>query len=93
MKPPTIIGATSFTTSTSTGRVEREMHGAAHARIVERLLLGVQPGALDHALVEVGGGHARRRLRLARRDRIDDARVVHAARRTAEPSSGENGRP
>ena len=53
MKPPTIIGATSLTTSTSTGLSKHEMEGAAHPRIVERLLLVVQPGALDDALVEV----------------------------------------
>ena len=62
------------------GPLEHEMDGAPHARIVEWLLLAVRPSGLDHALVVVERGHARRALGLARRDRIDDACVVRAAR-------------
>src|SRR6202011_4344761 len=56
--------------------VEREMERAAHPWIVERLLLVVDPGALDDALIERRGRHAGRRFGLARGHRIDDAAVV-----------------
>ena len=65
--------------------VEHQMEGAAHPRIVERLLLVVHPGRLDHALVVVGAGHARRRLGLARGHRIE--RCAHSRRGpTGSPS-------
>ena len=64
------------------------MERAPHPRIVERLFLAVDPGALDDALI------VRRRLqagglrRLARRHRIGDADVIDAAGQDRRPQLG-----
>ena len=47
--------------------VENQVHGAAHARIVERLSLVVDPGRVDHALVVIGRGRHPGRVALALR--------------------------
>ena len=79
------MGAVSFTTSTSV-TVHREMDGAAHARIGQRLvLLHVRPERLDDGLVERRRRHALHLLRLTPRDGIEEPCVVHLARQEGRP--------
>src|SRR5216683_6676924 len=61
------------------------MHGAPDARIVERLSFGIQPGRVNDALVEFGGGEAGRCSRLAGGRRVERARVIHSARQNRGP--------
>ena len=60
--------------------LEQQMQGAPDARIIERLPFGIDPGRVDHALVEACGGHARHRRRLADGRRVERAGVIHPPR-------------
>src|SRR5271166_2093090 len=64
------------------------MQGTTYAWVIERLVLRIDPDALDHALVERGSRKAGRRLGLARRDRIRNADVVAPARQYRRPELG-----
>ena len=68
--------------------VEGEMERAPHPRVVERLLLAVDPGALDDALIVRRRFHAWCLRRLARGYRIGDADIVDAARQNRRPKFG-----
>src|SRR5580700_3896002 len=56
------------------------MHGAPDAWIIERLSFGIQPGRVNHALVEFSGGQTRNGSRLAGSGRVERAGVIHSAR-------------
>src|SRR5208283_5689584 len=68
--------------------VKGQVQSAAHPRVIKRFSFTVDPGALDHALVEGGGGQAGCRLRLAGGDRVGDADIIAAARQYRRPELG-----
>src|SRR5207248_5710014 len=60
--------------------LEQQMHGAPDTRIVERLSFGIEPGRVDHALVEFRSGQTRSCSRLASSNRVERTGVIHSAR-------------
>ena len=88
MKPPTRIGVTSFTTSTSAGRSNARCSARRTRGSSSGFFLVLTQTALNDALIELRGRHAGRRLGLARRHRIADAGVIDPARQDRRAELG-----
>ena len=59
--------------------VKRQVHGAAHAQIVEGFFGIVDPQGVNHTLVEIGKGQVRHGFKFSGRYRVNGARIVHLA--------------
>ena len=68
--------------------LERRVHGPPYAWIIEWLPLGIDPGRIDHALVEPRRGHPRGGGGLADGRRIERAGVIHPPRQDGRPEFG-----
>jgi hypothetical protein len=80
MKPPTISGATSLTTSTSTGWSSTSCIARRTRGVVERFSLVVEPSRMDHALVVGGRRHPGGSLGLPHSSRIGRSDIIDRAR-------------
>src|SRR5207237_5326787 len=59
--------------------LEKQMHGAPDAWIVERLSFGIQPGGVNDALVKFCGRELRNCCRLAGGNRVERAAAITSA--------------